>query len=92
MNLNLKSRLEKIENEFSSILNGIPECRLFEHDFEYTGEPYNSLKDLFEGLNVTSDFSPYYTSDDYKSLFQKNLLSINSPEMQSVEKTELIKK
>ncbi len=84
--MNFKSRLEKLENEFSSFLNGIPESDLYRDDFKYKGKPFESMEAMFKGLNVTSDFAPYNTNEDFIKLFSKGLLSYESPEMQGVRK------
>ncbi len=81
--MNFKSRIQKLENEFcKDWYVGIPESRLYEESFKYKGKPFNSMEELFEGLNVTSDFAPYNTNQDYIKLFQKGLLSFESEEMQ----------
>jgi len=85
--MNFKSRIRKLEYELSKDwYTGIPESRLYEESFKYKGNPFNSMEELFEGLNVTNDFSPYYTANDYIKLFEKGLLSYESEEMQSVKK------
>ena len=90
--MNFKSRIRKLEDELSKDwCTGIPESRLYEESFKYKGKPFNSMEELFEGLNVTNDFAPYHTCKNYIKLFEKGLLSYDSPEMKRV-KDETLKR
>jgi len=78
-----KSKVRQLEKQIGYKTAGTDIQDLLRPDYKHKGKPFNSLDEMLKALNVT-ELPPYFAEAEIIRLYENNLLTSDSPEMDQV--------
>jgi len=78
-----KNKVRQLEKQTGYKTAGTDLQDLLRPGYKHKGKPYSSLDEMYEALNVI-ELPPYLTEAEIIRLYENNLLTSDSPEMENI--------